>query len=679
MNKIMRERYRQRIPLLLIPIIVLMLLLGTFGTRYAYAAVVHSGLEMEVVFVIDTSYSMNDNDKEKISVEVLNMFMDMSESARTQIGYVIYNDQIVASQSLSPINSTEEKSIVKNKLASIHRYGYTDLGLGLKKGHELFLETNTNENKKKLMILLTDGEIELGSGSERTYEESENDIAHVINEAKQKKYPIYTVGLNSDNTVNEERLEHIAAETGGATYMTKTADALPDIFNMIFANYSQTELVPIAAITANGQLQEVKVDIPNSHMDEVNVVLLSQHPISESHLYHHSTDAEIIKSNHYVLIKIKDPQKEQFLLKFKGEEGDLVKVNMLSSDRLQAELDFSTDSMMKDKPVTIESRLLHPDKKKLMEDQEFISALKAELIVIHKDSGRESRFPMKNGKGVFKREHTFSKAGTYETKVSISDGIFYKETPVKTFKLINAPYRSLSPKPMMLYKGDDNTKIDLNDYFIDPDDDKLFYEITSNGEGKTVNAVINDHYLVLSPIKAGSTSVTVAAKNGEGESISTSFTFNVKSYWNSTPVLVGLLVIIFITTIMTIYFITKRKSAFSGRLKGYFFQTASGNHMPIKYWPLAAFRSKKQITLQELLISLDVNEMLPEAERIFFIPGENNILIKHYTHCSILKDGMRVPKNKKAALINGDKLYIAFEDGKTEMSLTYHEKRPNFR
>ena len=87
--------------------------------------------------------------------------------------------------------------------------------------------------------------------------------------AQQAGYPnLYCRDLNRDGTVNPAELERIAKETGGSSFITGSADDLPEIFNRIFADQIQSVLVSVAAVTATGAMQEVIVDIPNSSMGD---------------------------------------------------------------------------------------------------------------------------------------------------------------------------------------------------------------------------------------------------------------------------------------------------------------------------------------------------------------------------------------------------------------------------
>lgn len=184
------------------------------------------------------------------------------------------------------------------------RTGYTDLGLGLRRGAELLAKSRAN-GRQPFLILLSDGETDIGNNSSRrTFADSANDVDKVINMARKSGYPIYTVGLNNGGKVNSSELERISSETGGTSFITGSADDLPEIFNQIFASQIQSVLTSVAAVTANGSLQEITVEIPNSSMADANIIMLSEHPVTEAQLYYKSSNVSFIQSDKYSLMKI---------------------------------------------------------------------------------------------------------------------------------------------------------------------------------------------------------------------------------------------------------------------------------------------------------------------------------------------------------------------------------------
>ena len=630
---------------------------------------------IDAVFVMDVSYSMNETDKEGIAAEVVNMFMDMSDSERTRIGFVAYNDKIVASEPLTSLALPGQKEKLKRKVGSLRRYGYTDLGLGLKKGADI-ATAGTGKSGKPFIILLSDGGTDFGNTyTGRTVADSNKDVERVIRQAKTKGYPIYTIGLNHDGSVNEKQLEQIASETGGSTYMTSSAEDLPEIFNRIFADQIQSVLVPIAAVTATGGMQEVKVSLPNSSMSEANIILLSQNPLKESQIYYSSKNVRFFKSGKYTLMKIVEPQKGELLLKFRGTASDVVKVNLLGSYNMKAGADLASKEAIKGQPTAFASRL-YTFQGKALEDKDIYHNLQAELIVKDRKTNQEVRVPMDSNGAGFTAEYRFPVSGTYDWKVVMNGPHFFRETVGSHLDITNKAPLSTGLTAIEISKEDGEAKLDFSRYFTDPNGDELTYKIAANHREEQIEAHVDGTWLILSPLRSGSAVLTITATDPEGGTVTGDLTIAISSVWDRYLIIGGCVLAALIAA-GALFVLLRPKPAFTGRLEGYFLNTASGNEVPVKYWPLTSLGKARRVSLQQLFARLDVNEPLPEAAHIVFEAGKNGTLrVKHRTNCTVAKGRTPLKPNHTESLEYNDKLYITFEDGITEIELRFKAVKP---
>ncbi|WP_348623328.1 vWA domain-containing protein [Paenibacillus peoriae] len=636
----------------------------------------------DAVFVLDTSYSMRDTDPEGIAAEVINMFMDLSDADRTRVGFVAYNHHVVASKPLTSIAVAAQKSQIQQEIRTLNRSGYTDLGLGLRKGSEL-LAAGASQGRQPFMILLSDGETDFGASSgSRSKGDSNNDVSSVIKSAQTKGYPVYTIGLNHDGTVNRQELERIASQTGGASFITSSAEDLPEILNRIFASQIRSKLVPIAAITTTGEMQELTVTLPDSSMEEANLVLLSEHPLLETQLYSNSENVRRYKSSRYAILKIEHPQAGKVKLKLRGIRGDLVKINLLGSYRLEAEATMggkqatATDG---DKPVQLlkgqatpfQAQLLLPNNQKLT-DEAVYTSLQAHIVVTPK-GGTAKKVPMTYKSGAFHTEYAFPQTGDYTWQLSLDSPQWYRKGIVHKVHAANAAPQVLKDLTIHLVKEDGDSRRSLSDFIVDPNHDKLNYKLDSEVAGGTVHAEINGNDLLLSELHTGNSQLKITATDPEGTSSSATLTVSVQSRYTAIKWTVAISVVV----AALLYWFLRPKPQFAGRIEGYFLATASGQEIPVKSWPLTSFPGRK-VSLQELFRTLDVHEPLPEAERIVFSAGKKgSLIVKHDTRCALQHGKIRLARNKKAVMEYSDKLYITFEDGVTEIELRYKAIKPN--
>ncbi|AZK48619.1 VWA domain-containing protein [Paenibacillus lentus] len=635
----------------------------------------------DAVFVLDTSYSMNHADPNKMANEVIHMFMDMSEASRTRVGFVAYNHQIVASKPLTSISVAANKTELKQKIRGLRRSGYTDLGLGLNTGGNLIASKTAEgegSGRKPFIILLSDGETDFGPGSlsKRTAADSAKDVDKAISKAQKDGYPIYTIGLNHDGTVNPEELERIAKETGGASYMTSSADDLPEIFNRIFAAEMRSVLLPVAGVTATGQLQEVQVDIPNSSMREANIILLSEHSLKETQLFYSSENIRMFKSGSYTLIKVSQPKKGTAKLKFRGTSGDLVKINLLGSYEFEAKAAITSKAAIKGQPTGIEAYLIHPATSEQLMEQEVYHSLQGQLVVTDLKTNKETLVDMKNEGTRFYTQYTFPASGQYTWQVKMDGPSFYRHSVVHDQNIVNIAPAVHGSERIEILKEDGQSVLEMNDLFLDENGDDLTYTM-QNGDhpNKLLNPELNSDKLILTPNQTGQAQLTVTATDSEGGSATAVLTINVKSKYTVLKWSIAGGVVLFGIAV-GLFLWLRPKPGFAGKLEGYFLATASGSDVPVKSWPLTSFEGRK-VNLLELFVSLDVHEPLPEAEQIVFTPGKGGkLIVKNTSRCSLVRNRTPLPKNKKEILEYNDKLYITFEDGITEIELRYKAIKP---
>jgi len=376
---------------------------------------------IDVMFVLDTSYSMNETDKDKISMEMMKLFTDISYSFHTRIGFVAYNDAVEEWAPLTEITSEQEKEAFKKKFDLIKCTGKTDTGLGLKKGWELL--NNASPEHKKCIVLLTDGEIDLNlSDNQRTPADSIKDINDVVGQAAAKGIPIYTVGMRR-NTVDISLLEYISKNTNAASYMVDMPQDLLKVFNQIVTMAFNSSVIPITTIVATGDTQEINIKLPNQYATEANLIFLSSSPLKETQVIYDSKNSSFYNSKHYSLLKIRDPQQQDVKIRFKGELHDVISVSTLSYYDLKGELEVDRQPIS-GKQIGMRAYLVNNHTGMSIADGKIYEDIPTTLIIRNLETDEEITIPAQATENGWETDYIFKTKGKYSISVQ-SENCFY--------------------------------------------------------------------------------------------------------------------------------------------------------------------------------------------------------------------------------------------------------------
>lgn len=365
---------------------------------------------IDIVFVLDTSYSMNQTDKGKISIEILKLFTDISDSVRTRIAFVAYNDTIKKFIPLTEINSDQGKDDLKNNLDSIECSGRTDTGLGLKKAWELL--NNTQQDRKKIIVLLTDGEININDlTQQRTVQTSIDDINEVVSQAVAMKIPIYTVGMGYHD-FDLSLLQDIATKTGAASYRVGVPEELLDVFANIFANYFNSEIIPLATMECTGGYQEINLKIPLQHGREVNLIALSGAGVEGLQALYNGKESYFYHSKHYDVLKIVNPDQQEVTIGFKGAPHDVVRISTLSYYDLTSEVQVNGQPIS-GKTVRLGVHLIDPANGVRISDETFYGNFTTKISIKNLQTNEEIIIPSQGTESGWEANYIFPEKGRY--------------------------------------------------------------------------------------------------------------------------------------------------------------------------------------------------------------------------------------------------------------------------
>ena len=198
---------------------------------------------IDVVFSIDESGSMVDNDPKDLRYLAVQAFIEDLNSTSDQAGIVGWND-IAYYQFLPTSNFSQLKSrlhgimdLSKDELErNSSGIGGSDINLGLNEATSMLEQaaTDSDSPSNKLVIFISDGD---GPYTQAGY------VGSPADEASSKGYRIFSIGLNTTTGGKGEKiLKDIASSTEGLYFSSPTPENLGSIFKNIVHRIHQSEI-----------------------------------------------------------------------------------------------------------------------------------------------------------------------------------------------------------------------------------------------------------------------------------------------------------------------------------------------------------------------------------------------------------------------------------------------------
>lgn len=282
--------------------------------------------EKAVVFLLDTSGSMNGNDRERLAIDSIAQFV-YSLPSDYQIGFVAYNSDISVSHECVKI---ENRKQLMNKVEKVVYDGYSNAGVGLEKAVNLL---NKQEGiEEKYIVLLSDGEI-LMKDNEAT-NNAKVKYKKAYKKAKKSNIKIHVIGLE-DEMEDEGNFIFTAAEyTGGTTYYTPKALKLQSAIDSILNNELQIKQSTAAIVDTDGGAEKVSVSLPYTYASKIRVLLTSISPIKNLNTSFQAENATQVNGERYSLIELNHPTGDVLELSFQGKAGSQVRINVIPEYRV---------------------------------------------------------------------------------------------------------------------------------------------------------------------------------------------------------------------------------------------------------------------------------------------------------------------------------------------------------
>ena len=278
-------------------------------------------VQKAVVFTLDASNSMNGNDRNRLAIDSIAQLI-YSLPSNYSVGLVAYNTDVVAASGM--VGSDGRDSIME--AANAIRYtGYTNAGAGLTRAMELL---DSIEASQKTVVMLSDEGIVVQTAAATG--PSSGQFQNAVSAAKESGTVIHVIGLGSDMENTANTIFSASAETGGSNYHAPRAEDIQQAVDAILLDQLNVKKTTAAVVDADGGTEELDITIPSANASTVRILFISDSPIRNLVADFNAGSVRQVSGTHYTLLELASPTAENVHVRFQGEAGSQVNVDVVT-------------------------------------------------------------------------------------------------------------------------------------------------------------------------------------------------------------------------------------------------------------------------------------------------------------------------------------------------------------
>lgn len=278
--------------------------------------------ESEVVFLLDTSGSMNTYDKKRLAIDAIRQAA-YSLPSNYKAGLVSYNTGI---QTIAPVGVGLEQMNVQ--IEAITYKGYTNAGEGLNQAVGLFSD---RESVDRSIVMLTDGEIDMPD--QQAKESSRILYSDVMKRAKEAGVKIYIIAVGSELNDPQMHIFAGAEMTDGAIYWQGQSGTLVQIMNRIL--YERMNIPKKSVGVTDGNGGSLHVELPSPGAEHVRIMLTASQGIQNVTADYAAEEGHITSGQNFAVLDMTRPAVEAVEVHF--QTSDLTEVEAYMTVEYTAE------------------------------------------------------------------------------------------------------------------------------------------------------------------------------------------------------------------------------------------------------------------------------------------------------------------------------------------------------
>lgn len=278
----------------------------------------------EVVFLLDTSGSMNTQDKNRLAIDAIRQTA-YSLPSNYRVGLVAYNTDIQAIKTLDT-----DMQELESQLSAVSYSGYTNAGQGLSQAVGLFSE---EEAVDRYIIMLSDGEIDMPNKEQK--ESSRAMYVQSAEEARDKGIKIYIVAVGSELNDPQMHIFNGAEITDGAIYWEGQPGSFTQIMERIISEKFSFPRQAAGVTDASGG--SVHVEVPTG-ADYLKLLITSESGLQNVRADYAAESGQTVAGLKFAAVEMKRPVSESVDFYFETPDISGVQAYLLTEFNAEPEL-----------------------------------------------------------------------------------------------------------------------------------------------------------------------------------------------------------------------------------------------------------------------------------------------------------------------------------------------------
>ncbi|MBL8266617.1 vWA domain-containing protein [Steroidobacter sp.] len=330
---------------------------------------------VQALIVFDVSGSMRQSDPNRLSVAAAQLFGNLSGPSDT-VGLAAFSDRADLLIPIAPAQDAGAKDALQSSLKKLVFNGQTtDLAAALDSGLAAFAEP-ADSSHRRLVLLLTDGALDLGKGREEQEAAARKRILDsLLPEYLRRDIALYTIAFTS--SADQSLLKEMTQASAGESRFAGDAQTLHKAFSQIFIGARGAQSFPLEKgnLQIDASIKELSLVFAKSAPDERIALLTPQQRTVKAGdtaegMTWQSTPA-------YDLVRMHEPEPGTWQIDRSGEvQGG---VGIIGESTLNLQIELGTVFIETGAPLTIRSFLQDESQTPASMHQEEGQTLTAEV------------------------------------------------------------------------------------------------------------------------------------------------------------------------------------------------------------------------------------------------------------------------------------------------------------